>query len=171
MNKIIKRADFVTLANIAAGLASILFSVRHMFDYAAIALVCAVAFDALDGKVARWLGESNKMGRELDSLCDVVSFGAAPAVFSYVVWISYDGRANSILAAIAGIVLLCCGALRLARFNITHLPDMFEGMPITVNGVIFPVLWFIDAAPWAFVVAMLVSSALMVSSIRIPKLF
>jgi CDP-diacylglycerol--serine O-phosphatidyltransferase len=171
MDKVIKRADFVTLANIAAGLVSVLFSVRHMFDYAAIALVCAVVFDALDGKVARWLGESNNMGRELDSLCDVVSFGVAPAVFSYVVWLGYEGRANSVLVAIAGIVFVCCGALRLARFNISHLPKMFEGMPITVNGVIFPVLWFISAAPWAFVVALLVSSALMVSSIRVPKLF
>ena len=83
-------ADFFTLANGGGGTAAIFFAMDHVREagvhklYAAgAAIVCALVFDVLDGRIARWRQKSSAMGRELDSLADVISFGVAPAVIAY----------------------------------------------------------------------------------------
>lgn len=174
--KIINYADVVTLLNSAAGLSSIFFTLQEKFLFAAWALVIAAAFDCLDGKIARFLHEETSLGRELDSLSDVVSFGVAPAVFVFSVFFFAGTRAGSWM--LVAVWILCsffilCGALRLARFNVSYslsLKGVYEGMPITMNGILFPVLWFASAPQWLYAVAMLASSLLMVSSIRIRKI-
>ncbi|MCX8147397.1 MAG: CDP-alcohol phosphatidyltransferase family protein, partial [Candidatus Woesearchaeota archaeon] len=75
--------DFLTLLNASFGILSIFFSVEGNFLAAAILMLLAVAFDYLDGKLGRIIKRTHKFGKELDSLCDVVSFGIAPSVFGY----------------------------------------------------------------------------------------
>ena len=190
-------ADWITLGNAACGVGA-LFStmtylqtqdIRH-FLFACGLIPLAMVFDVLDGRVARWRQKTSAMGRELDSLADVISFGVAPAAIAYAA--GMDGLWDRV-------VLLCfvaCGVSRLARYNITaealsqgdDKVKYFEGTPIptslllvaalavaAVQGAIGGHLWFgmIHIGPWQFhplVLAFAVSGSLMISRFRIPKL-
>ena len=84
MRKLMKVADFFTIGNIIFGVLSIFYAISSQFKEAVIFMLIAVLFDFLDGKVARLMNEgASEFGKELDSLCDLVSFGVAPAVFAY----------------------------------------------------------------------------------------
>jgi CDP-diacylglycerol--serine O-phosphatidyltransferase len=190
-------ADWFTLGNAASGVGA-LFSVMtylqsgdHLHIYFAAGLVVvALVFDVLDGRIARWRQKSSAMGRELDSLADVISFGVAPAVIGYAC-----GMQGLIDRLVLGF-FVACGVSRLARYNITaeslseggDKVKYFEGTPIPTSLVIVIVLavaaakgaigedmWFgvvkfgqYRLHPLALMFA--VSGSLMVSRIRIPKL-
>jgi CDP-diacylglycerol---serine O-phosphatidyltransferase len=161
--KIIKAADWVTLCNLICGLLSIFFSIRGSFSAAAIIMLVAVLFDFLDGKIARMMDQVNDFGRQLDSLADMVSFGVAPVVLGYSMGL------DSFISISVLIFFLCCGALRLARFNIIR-ADCFIGVPITTNGYIFPIAYLVlgQFTP-VFILFYFVMGVLMASSVRIPK--
>jgi CDP-diacylglycerol--serine O-phosphatidyltransferase len=135
-------ADFLTLANAACGVGAIFAAVSYVETlalahlYAAIALgPVAFLFDALDGRVARWRRQHSALGRELDSLADVISFGVAPAVIGYAAGLR-GGWDRAIL-----IVFVACGVSRLARYNVTaenlaagaDKVPYFEGAPIPTS--------------------------------------
>jgi CDP-diacylglycerol--serine O-phosphatidyltransferase len=132
-------ADFFTLGNGACGTAAIFFAMSHIAEdsigktYAAAAfIVLALVFDVLDGRVARWRHKASAMGRELDSLADVISFGVAPACLAYA--LGFRGLWD----AVCLLYFVCCGISRLARYNITAESmsqetgkvTYFEGTPI-----------------------------------------
>ena len=75
----------VTLGNLAAGVTSILFSTQEHFSSAAWCILAGIIMDMLDGRVARWTGATSQFGVELDSLCDLISFGVAPGILMYQV--------------------------------------------------------------------------------------
>jgi CDP-diacylglycerol--serine O-phosphatidyltransferase len=158
-------ADFITLGNGIAGLASILFAISNKFETAAMLMLVAVVLDFLDGKVARWLGKQHDFGKELDSLADTISFGVAPAIFGY-------GLVQTNIAMVVFIIFVFCGVLRLARYNILTTTGMrgFVGMPITVNGIIIPAVYFFGVGVQYYPYLYLVLSFLMVSTIRMGKL-
>src|SRR4029077_20236019 len=113
-------ADFFTLANAACGMGAVLFSMIYMRSgsvdqfFAAAALVpAALIFDTLDGRIARWRRKHSALGRELDSLADIISFGVAPAALGFAAGLSggWDW--------IALLYFVCCGVSRLARYNVT----------------------------------------------------
>jgi len=156
--------DLFTLLNLAFGVLSIFFSIKKDFFIAVIFMVAAVVFDYLDGKVGRMLNKAHEFGKELDSLADVVSFGAAPAVFGFV----YAGE--SLLLTVSLIIFVMCGALRLARFNVTKIKGGYEGMPITINGLIIPLLYFVMLPVKYYFAAYLISALLMISSFRVRKI-
>jgi CDP-diacylglycerol---serine O-phosphatidyltransferase len=113
-------ADFLTLANAACGLASVFFSMLYMGSqspvhfFAATALTpAALVFDWLDGRIARWRRTHSALGRELDSLADIISFGVAPATLGFAAGMSGGGD------RIALMYFVCCGVSRLARYNVT----------------------------------------------------
>ena len=113
-------ADFLTLANAACGVGAIFLTMLYLQSgakahfYAAAAMApLAFFFDWLDGNVARWRHQHSALGRELDSLSDVISFGVAPAALAYAAGL--DGGWD----AAALIYFVCCGVSRLARFNVT----------------------------------------------------
>ena len=126
-------ANLCTAMNLLAGLVSIEFSARGEFTWAALAVFAGMVFDGLDGKIARMFSATGSaFGKELDSLCDVVSFGAAPAFLLYrVLQPTY-----SWVAALPAGFFAVCGAMRLARFNTNPaIPGKgFTGMPITGAG-------------------------------------
>ena len=158
-------ADFFTLANGGSGTAAIFFAVAHVQRQAAVKVYCAAAFavaalvfDVMDGRIARWRHTASPMGRELDSLADVISFGVAPACIAYS--IGLDGFWDQLVL----IYFVCCGISRLARYNITAEAmsaeagkvTYFEGTPIP-SSVLLVVLFAI-------------SGSLMISkTIHIPK--
>jgi len=120
----------LTLANLAAGLMSILFAAEGRMTSAAWCIIAGIIMDMLDGRVARWAGATSQFGVELDSLCDLVTFGVAPAVLMYQVAMYPLGRPGYMIV----IFFAMTAALRLARFNLraqtgetsTH----FSGLPV-----------------------------------------
>jgi len=144
-------ADFVTLANDACGVAAIFCAMMYVASLApgdlfvAAALApAALVFDVLDGRIARWRQTQSTLGRELDSLADVISFGVAPAAIGYAAGLR-GGWDWLVL-----IYFVCCGVGRLARFNVTaeslsagsDKVPYFEGTPIPTSVVITAVLGY-----------------------------
>ncbi len=169
---LIKFADIFTLINVALGLISIVFSINNNFDYAAFVLIIAVIFDYLDGKIAKTMQQQSTFGKELDSLADTVSFGVAPAIFGFSL-MQFAGNINQLqitFGVIAFAIFLSCGILRLARYNIMDLKGAFQGMPITVNGIIIPLAYFLNAPVKFYPYIYLVLGIFMVSSFKIKKL-
>jgi CDP-diacylglycerol--serine O-phosphatidyltransferase len=145
-------ADLITLANGFAGTGSILATLQYMDTrdrrilWLAFGLLpAAMAFDFLDGRVARWRHKSTLLGRELDSLADLISFGVAPAVLAFAVGLrgAWD--------AVVLVFFVSCGLSRLARYNVTaaELSDesgkvkYFEGTPIPTTLVLVALLAFL----------------------------
>ena len=189
-------ADWFTLGNAVCGVGA-LFSamsfletadVRHVY-FACALVLAALIFDVLDGRIARWRQKSSAMGRELDSLADVISFGVAPAIIAY--GCGMQGLYDRIVLA----YFVACGVSRLARYNVTAETlsgddgkvKYFEGTPIPTSIVLVGVLavaasmgalreglWFGKLLIGGFtlhplVLLFAVSGSLMISRIRIPK--
>lgn len=191
-------ADFFTLGNAACGMAAIFLAMAFAdtqaigYFYASAAMApAAFAFDVLDGRIARWRQQHSALGRELDSLADVISFGVAPAALAYAAGL----RGGWDVAAL--IYFVCCGVSRLARYNVTAESlsgeegkvKYFEGTPIPTSVVLTVVLalaawqgrlgdnilwgaWTIG--PWVLhplALLFVASGTLMISkTLRIPKL-
>ena len=143
-------ADWFTLANAVCGVGA-MFSivsfiqtagVHHVY-YACALVLAALVFDIFDGRVARWRQKSSLLGRELDSLADVISFGVAPALIAYGV--GMQGLWDRIVLAF----FVACGVSRLARFNVTaeamsaggDKVKYFEGTPIPTSILLVALLW------------------------------
>jgi CDP-diacylglycerol--serine O-phosphatidyltransferase len=183
--------SFVTLLSIACGFGSIVISVDNApvgdpADYrlAAILLVLAGVFDALDGFVARATNTQSDFGVQLDSIADVMNFGCAPGLLLYCYGFAQMGVDHPTLVRMGGLacfVFVACGALRLARFNVMvgrSDPRYFVGMPITAGAACVAsvvVAWpdpvvATDMARAVLVMLLLVAvGALMVSTIRFPS--
>jgi CDP-diacylglycerol---serine O-phosphatidyltransferase len=167
--KTLRLPDYFSLLNLASGMMSIYSSINKNFFFSAIFLIFAVLFDFLDGKVARLTKKSSKLGFDIDSLADMVSFGVSPAVMIMSIFSSW-------ISLTAGIFLTICGLLRLARFNISKKNNGYEGMPITFNGILFPLLYFlahynlIVLNLYIFSIIAILSGFLMVSNIKVKKI-
>jgi len=121
--------NLLTAGNLCAGFYAIIAAVNLQFEKAAIALIIAGILDVFDGKIARFTGSSSRFGMEFDSLADLLSFGAGSAVLMYLWALQPYGRAGWV----AAFLLVACGAMRLARFNVhadTVDPKWFIGLPI-----------------------------------------
>lgn len=163
VNRIIP--NMITSGSVFCGIASMIMTLRMSFGPAAFLIFFAVFFDMMDGRVARSLGGGSAFGEELDSLADAISFGVAPAVLMYSVYID---SASNVVGIIAAAFFALCGVLRLARFNVTHVPaGPFQGLPIPAGGLTlasFVVAKFPLSPAMAMAVMVLVGS-LMVSSV------
>ena len=106
--------NLMTTANLFCGFISVVLSINAEFKWAAWAVVIAAIFDQLDGRLARLTHATSKFGAEYDSLCDLVSFGMAPAMLMYLWALNSFGRVGLMTC----FLFVACGALRLARFNV-----------------------------------------------------
>ncbi|WP_101926177.1 MULTISPECIES: CDP-alcohol phosphatidyltransferase family protein [Luteimonas] len=190
-------ADWFTLGNAFCGTGAVFAAMRFLQDGVRTDLLIGMALiplafvlDAFDGRIARWRKVSSTLGRELDSLADVVSFGVAPAALAYAC--GMQGGWDWLVLSF----FVCCGVSRLARYNVTAetLTDggdkvkFFEGTPIPTSlalvvvlaiaawtGAIGAELWFgaLQLGPWRLhplVLMFALSGALMISkTLRIPK--
>jgi len=168
ISQLLHLPDYFTLLNTVSGLFAIFFVISGnpaQLKLASFLLFGAVLFDYLDGKIARWTGTTHTFGKELDSLADTVSFGVAPAVLGFV------ALEKTKLTFLLLAFFVCCGILRLARFNISEAgkKGVYEGVPITTNGLVFPLLYLFGAPSFVYLIAYGVMSLLMISNIRIKK--
>lgn len=170
ISKMLKWLDFVTLMNALFGMLAIFFSIKQAFNAAALFILIAVFFDWIDGKIARAKNLENRFGKEIDSLADIVSFGVAPAVFGFNLIEAFSQTKNNAATILILLFFVCCGILRLARFNISK-TKYYEGVAITINGLVFPILYFIIPKNYAFFLIFFyfVMGILMISSIKIKK--
>ena len=105
--------NMLTLIGVCIGLSSIRFALDGKFEFAVIAIILAAIIDGLDGRIARLIKGTSKVGKELDSLTDMISFGVAPAFIMYFWKLNTLGRFGWLLC----LIYVICVALRLARFN------------------------------------------------------
>ena len=130
--------NMLTLIGVCIGLTSIRFSFNGQFDLAIIAIIIAALIDGLDGRIARLIKATSKVGKELDSLTDMISFGVAPAFIMYFWTLSSLGRLGWLIC----LIYVICVALRLARFNINSNQEpswkdnFFEGVPSPAGGIL-----------------------------------
>ncbi len=190
-------ADWFTLGNAVCGVGALFSAMSYLATqdvvhiyFAAALVLAALIFDVLDGRIARWRQKSSAMGRELDSLADVISFGVAPAIIAY--GCGMQGLYDRVVLA----YFVACGVSRLARYNVTAenlsgddgKVKYFEGTPIPTSivlvgllalaaaqGAVGPDLWGGKVVLAGFTLHPLVllfaaSGSLMISRIRIPKL-
>lgn len=193
-------ADFFTLGNAACGVGAVFFAMLYMASqapfhfFAAAALApAAFIFDVLDGRIARARHQHSALGRELDSLSDVISFGVAPAALAFAAGMQGGWDAAAL------VFFVCCGVSRLARYNVTAESlssssdsgkvSYFEGTPIPTSvlltGVLALAAWqdrigaslyggVYSVGPWELhpmVLLFVLSGSLMISkTLRIPKL-
>ena len=159
---------FATCGNLASGFLAILSAASGDFLYAAAFVLAAAVLDLLDGAIARNGCEEGhvppEFGKNLDSLADVVSFGAAPAFAAYAAVLHALP-----VAGIAGcLAFFVCGALRLARFPLVGGPDRFVGLPIPPAGLFVALLAALGPPPLLVLAALAATSALMVSTVPFP---
>ena len=130
--------NILTLVGVCIGLTSIKFAFDGKFELSVIAVIVAGIIDGLDGRIARLIKGTSKVGKELDSLTDVISFGVAPAFIMYFWSLSEIGR----LGWLISLIYVICVALRLARFNINSEAEaswkdnFFEGIPSPAGGIL-----------------------------------
>ena len=128
----------ITLIGVCIGLTSIKFALDGKFALAVVAILFAGLMDALDGRIARLIKGTSKMGKELDSLGDVISFGVAPAFIMYFWNLQYQDK----LGWFVCLMFVVCVALRLARFNVNSEEEpswrdnFFEGVPAPAGGIL-----------------------------------
>ncbi len=120
--------NLLTTTNMFFGFMSIIFAIRGEYSFGSYAIVAASVFDLLDGRVARLTETTSHFGAQYDSLCDLISFGMAPALIMYLWALQPFGR----IGWLACFVFVACGALRLARFNVQAARERtyFQGLPI-----------------------------------------
>lgn len=189
-------ADWFTLGNAVSGVGALFSTMTYLqtgdivhIHFACALLVAALIFDVLDGRIARWRKKTSDIGRELDSLADVISFGVAPAIMGYA--LGMNGLFDRIVLA----YFVACGVSRLARYNVTaeelsgggDKVKYFEGTPIPTSllivgilyfaastGAVSDALWFGELTLGGFklhplVLMFALSGSLMISRIRVPK--
>ena len=178
MRKIYIVPNIVTTGNMFCGFYSVVASMQGDLQTAAWAIIAATIFDTLDGRIARMAKATSQFGVEYDSLSDLISFGMGPAVLMYQWGLQTYGRMGWMIA----FLFLACGALRLARFNVTtsSLPKgFFQGLPIPMAAGILAtfklftaeVEWPTDGTILSIVIfaLTLTCALLMVSTIPFPS--
>lgn len=166
--------NLLTTGNLFSGLFAILAVFNANYEAAAIAILVAIVFDMLDGKSARWTNSTSQFGVEYDSLADLVSFGVAPGLLVY----SWALSANDMAGAAVMFAFVACGALRLARFNVTVAASeskYFTGLPIPAAASVVATLVIFDrhilrmggqTKPVALLIMTLLLAFLMVSTVK-----
>ncbi|MBN8200629.1 CDP-diacylglycerol--serine O-phosphatidyltransferase [Bacillus sp. NTK034] len=160
-------ANILTLSNLFLGCFAILFSINDNLKLSVLLIFIAALADRFDGMAARKMNIESDLGKQLDSMSDIISFGVAPALLLYI-GVLYDfGAPGAFLTAL----YIGCGALRLARFNICENNGYFTGLPITAAGCL-ATLCFLAVPYWPsplFLFIMLTLSILMISPFRLKK--
>lgn len=160
-------ANMITIGNLSLGGASIMTTLNESYSYSALFIFIAALLDRFDGMVARKLGQESELGKQLDSMSDIISFGVAPAILIYMVDLFEFGTVGMIIA----IIYIASGAFRLARFNITESDGYFTGLPITAAGTLLTLSYFgLSVFPPVFYMFLVLFLAiLMISTFTLKK--
>ena len=166
--------NICTAANLFFGMCSILSTYNGNFFYASVFILLALVADGMDGRVARALGVASEFGKEMDSLCDLGSFGIAPAFLAYSFCLHDFGT----LGQAAAIIFALCGMWRLARFNVSTsvVHGYFMGLAIPAGGCIIAATTMLFTAlnvrpenfGLIYPIAVIIVAYLMVSHVHYP---
>lgn len=166
--------NIFTFINLSCGVLSLLSVFDERYLQAAIFIILAALVDRYDGRVARYLNVSSELGKELDSLADLVSFGVAPSILIFVLFHFSQLGPKGILGYAILLAFPICGAFRLARYNVSTFDGNFRGIPITVAGCFMAVYaiisLYVKLPVLLTVILMIIGSYLMVSNIKLKKL-
>ncbi|QCR32962.1 CDP-diacylglycerol--serine O-phosphatidyltransferase [Lysinibacillus sp. SGAir0095] len=132
-------ANLITLCNLSFGGASIMATINEAYSYSVLFIFIAAFLDRYDGKVARKFNQESELGKQLDSMGDIISFGVAPALLMYECILHEFGMIGIIFT----ILYMACGAFRLARFNVSEATGYFIGLPITAAGTFLTFSYFL----------------------------
>ena len=167
--------NMCTASNLVFGMCSMLSTLHHDFLLASIFIFCALVADGLDGRTARFFGVASEFGKEMDSLCDLGSFGVAPALLAYEFCLKDFG----ILGCAVAISFACCGMWRLTRFNVNanDIHGYFQGLAIPAGGniVAMTTMLFVSLGVdphsfgWSYPLVMAIVAYLMVSQVHYPN--
>jgi archaetidylserine synthase len=174
MKSFIAISDVISLLNMSSGFLSIISSINHNFELAAILMIIAIMFDSVDGWVARKTNRQDDLGfgKNIDSLSDIISFGAAPAIFIYTS-INTTPGIFQVIVMLVSLLIVICGVLRLTRYNVIAGKidtEDFIGFPIP--GISFIIATLYLSGLYTPVLALILSvivSLLMISNVRYPK--
>ncbi len=168
-NPITQLPNVLTLCNITMGLSSIITASLGNFTLAGLLIIIGAIFDRLDGQVARKYQLTSEIGKQLDSLSDLITFGIAPAIAIFL--LSFID--TFVLGFIMTVLFVTCGAYRLARYNTLEFSGVFIGLPITIAGFLLALLTLLQTHmvvhPYWIAISMLLLSYLMVCKKEIKK--
>ena len=174
IKKFIAISDIISLLNMSCGFLSVVSSMNHEFELAALLMIFAIMFDSVDGWVARKTNRQDTLGfgKNIDSLSDVISFGLAPAIFVYST-INTTSTIIQPIVILVSLFIVICGVLRLTRYNV--IADLIEtkdfiGFPIP--GIAFILATYYLSGLYNIYVALILSvivSLIMISTIIYPK--
>ncbi|HEX2927298.1 MAG TPA: CDP-diacylglycerol--serine O-phosphatidyltransferase [Ruminiclostridium sp.] len=168
--------NLLTFINLSLGIIALLFVLKKDLVQASLLVLVAALTDRFDGKAARMLDCTSELGKELDSLSDLISFGVAPMIITWK--ISFFGF--PVIGCLLAVIYPIAGAYRLARYNVTTFNNVFSGVPITIAGAFLSIInlcnsYYIVQHRYSIMntyftaVIVLLLSFLMVSKIRIKK--
>src|SRR3954454_13315301 len=163
----VQTANLLTLGNLSLGGFAIITSIKDELHLSLLLIFIAALLDRFDGMTARKLNIESELGKQLDSMSDIISFGVAPALLLYQSVLFEFGAPGAFFT----VFFIACGAFRLARFNITESNGYFTGLPITAAGCLatlsFLAIPYIPSQTFIFIIIIL--SFLMVSSFKLRK--
>ncbi|MBX7076643.1 MAG: archaetidylserine synthase [Methanobacteriaceae archaeon] len=171
----IKIPDIISSLNMIFGFIAILMAFNNYFTLSAICIIIAIIFDSIDGWVARKLGRDDSLGfgKNIDSLADIVSFGAAPAALLYSIGMKLSPNMQ-ILTAIISLYMIWCGLLRLTRFNVIGDKIDYQGfIGFPIPGIAFLLATFYLTGffnIWVAYILMIITATLMISNLKYPKI-
>ncbi|MGL5614985.1 MAG: CDP-diacylglycerol--serine O-phosphatidyltransferase [Sarcina sp.] len=165
--------NIFTFINLGCGVLSLIAAFNKEFLLAALLIILAAIVDRYDGRIARALNVSSDLGKELDSLADLVSFGVSPAILVFLLYNLKDFGPFGIIGYIVLVLYPICGSYRLARYNTAQFDGVFTGVPITICGCALAVYALLTHKvfqnPLVPIILLLIFSYLMVSKLKLKK--
>lgn len=160
-------ANILTLINLSLGGFSIMFALKNELNLSLLLIFLAALADRFDGMVARKFNIESELGKQLDSMCDIISFGVAPAILLYLGILQEFGAPGMFFT----VFYIGCGAFRLAKFNISDNKGFFVGLPITAAGCLLTLSYLAIPyiAPHYFIYLIIALSFLMVGTFKLKK--
>lgn len=166
--------NIFTFINLGFGILSLLEAFNKRFFLAALFILIAALVDRYDGRIARYLQVTSDLGKELDSLADLVSFGVAPAILIFILYQFNTIGPYGIIGYALLLAYPICGSFRLARYNTAEFDGNFRGVPITIAGSILAVFVILAngriTSFYLPAIFMIILSYLMVSNFKLKKL-
>ena len=162
--------NLFTFTNLCCGILSLIMSFQGNYTIAALVIFLAGIADRYDGKVARLLNVSSEIGKELDSLADLISFGLAPSLLIFNI---YDFTQLGVFGYLVVLIFPLAGAYRLARYNISDFDGVYSGVPITICGTFLALYALLimhnPVNVTETAILLLILSYLMVCNLRLKK--
>src|SRR5690606_34688958 len=160
-------ANMLTIGNMAFGGAALMAALNGAYSFSVLFIFIAAFLDRFDGIVARKFNQESELGKQLDSMSDILSFGVAPAILIYELVLTDFGLSGMVFT----VIYIASGAFRLARFNISESNGYFTGLPITAAGTVITLSFFGIAVipPVIYMFLFMLCSLLMISTFTLRK--